>query len=590
MPLTPKAFDTLVLLLEADGRLVTKEELMEALWPGTFVSESNLTQTVFLVRKALGETGDQRYVVTVTGRGYRFSESLKRSVVPAATAAADPVTAASRTRWPIVAAASLALIVAAAGFVWRSFTTPANEPSNGRLMLAVLPFENLTGDPGEEYLCDGMTEEMIAQVGRLNPARLGVIARTSVMRYKDGAANLGEIGRALGVQYVLEGSVRRDSDRLRITAQLIAVKDLTTLWSQQYDRPRTNLLTVQSEIAQQIANEIQIQLGTRQTRATDLSARDYEVYDLYLQGRYYWNKRSTEGFKQAVQFFEAAIAKDPNYSRAYAGLADAYALIASYGIARPSEVVPKARAAAERAIQLDESLAEAHTSLALITENHDWDWATAERQFQRAIELNPNYSTARHWYAEYLGFQGRFDEALAEIERARKLDPLSLIIAADRGAILYFARQYDQAIEQFRAVLEIEPTFSRATLIIPAYAAKGQFDEALESIEKRRRWHEDPWPWAWAANVHARAGRPEEALRAFTKMQELNRRDKQAPVPLLTTAYAGMGRRDEFFALLENAVRERSSLVVTLKVDPVYDVLRGDPRFAELLRRVRLAP
>lgn len=589
MPLTPKAFDTLVLLLEGDGRLVTKEELMEVLWPGTFVTESNLTQTVFLVRKALGETRDQRYIVTVTGRGYRFAESVKPSTAPRA-AAANPVSPTSRIRWPIVAAVGLVLIVTAAGFVWRSSVKPSNVPSGGRLMLAVLPFENLTGDPGEEYLCDGMTEEMIAQVGRLDPARLAVIARTSVMRYKDGATNLSEIGRALGVQYVLTGSVRRDADRLRITAQLIAVKDLTPLWSQQYDRPRTNLLTVQSEIAQHIANEIQIQLGTRQTQVTELSARDYEVYDLYLQGRYFWNKRTTEGFKQAVQFFEAAVAKDPNYSRAYAGLADAYALIASYGIARPSEVVPKARAAAERAIQLDEGLAEAHTSLALITENHDWDWATAERQFRRAIELNPNYSTAHHWYAEYLGFQGRFDEALAEIERARQLDPLSLIIAADRGAILYFARQYDQAIEQFRAVLDIEPTFSRATLIIPAYAAKGLFDEALDSIEKRRRWHEDPWPWAWAAHVHARAGRPAEALQAFNKMQELNRRDMQDPVPLLTTAYAGMERRDEFFALLEKAVLERSPLVVTLKVDPVYDALRGDPRFAELLRRVRLAP
>ena len=283
-------------------------------------------------------------------------------------------------------------------------------------MLAVLPFENLTGDPAQEYLSDGLTEEMIAQLGHLDPEHLGVIARTSVMHYKHTTEAAGQIGRELGVQYVLEGSLRREADRVRITAQLVQMKDQTHIWSRQYDRELKSLLALQGEIAQETADEIQLRLGQgHKLRAADrklASLTSYETYDLYLKGRYFWNKRTKDGFQQAADYFQQSIASDPNYARAYAGLADSYALMSSWSFVPQTEAIPKARAAALRAMQLDDSLAEAHTSLALIAENYDYDWQTAEKEYRRAIQLDPQYATAHQWYAECLSFQGRFPEAL----------------------------------------------------------------------------------------------------------------------------------------------------------------------------------
>ena len=350
-------------------------------------------------------------------------------------------------------------------------------------MLAVLPFENLTGDPAQDYLSDGLTEEMIAQLGRLDPEHLGVIARTSVMHYKHTTEQAGQIGRELGVQYVLEGSLRRESDRVRVTAQLVQMKDQTHIWSRQYDRELKSLLALQGEIAQETADEIQLTLGKgHKLWATDrkvASPTSYQAYELYLKGRYFWNKRTKDGFQQAADYFQQSIANDPNYARAYAGLADTYALMSSWSFVPQTEAIPKARAAALRALQLDDSLAEAHTSLALIAENYDYDWQTAEKEYRRAIQLDPQYATAHQWYAECLSFQGRFPEALEESERARQLDPLSLIIATDHAVILYFARQYDRAIEQFRAVLAMEPNFARAHMVVYPYVEKGMFPEAL---------------------------------------------------------------------------------------------------------------
>jgi len=390
-------------------------------------------------------------------------------------------------------------------------------------MLAVLPFENLTGDVGQDYFSDGFTEEMIARLGNIAPQRLGVIARTSVMFYKQARAPLDQLGRDLGVQYVLEGSVRSNPDRMRITAQLIRVKDQTHVWAQQYDRESKDVLAVQAEIAQAIADQIQLTLGkSRQpaARPARLLTAEYEAYEHYLRGRYVWNKRTPDGFERAIASFQQAIARNPKEARAYAGMADSYALMGNWGFAPKSEVLPKAREAALKALALDESLAAAHTSLALINEFYDWDWQTAEERFRRAIELDLNYATAHHWYAEYLAHQGRFDEALAEIERARELDPLSLIIAVDNGVVLYFARRYDQAIEQFRAVMAVEPNFPRVHMIVAAYAEQGRFAEALADIQEWRKGDDTPWAPAWAAHVYGRLGRMKEAEQALKEMEE----------------------------------------------------------------------
>ena len=401
------------------------------------------------------------------------------------------------------------------------------------------------------------------------------------------------MARELGVQYLLEGSVRRDSKRIRITAQLVQVSDQTQLWARQFDRELSSLLAVQAEIAQAVANEIQLTLadtgGTGAVPSGALSSSEYEAYDLYLKGRYFWNRRTPEGFQQAVEHFEQAAAKDPTYARAYAGMADSYALMSSYGVAPATELIPKARSAALRALELDERLAEAHTSLALISLNYDWDWGTAEKEYRRAIQLDPNYATAHHWYAELLSLQGRFEEAFVEGGRARQLDPLSFIIATDYAAMLYFARQYDRAIAQFRVVLAAEPNFGRAHMIEFAYVEKGMFREALADIRDWRALGKNPWSWGQEAYIQGRLGRRAEAQRLLAKFEQANQHPEADPAQMLAMAYAGMNDRDKAIAYLQEASLRHSNVLTTIKVDPAYDRLRDDPRFQELLHRVGLA-
>jgi TolB-like protein/Tfp pilus assembly protein PilF len=488
--------------------------------------------------------------------------------------------------------ATAIVLIAAWGVYVRWFAFQARPlQSAGRAMLAVLPFENLTGDAGQEYFSDGMTEEMITQLGGLDPEHMGVIARTSVMHYKHSPEQLQQIAHELGVQYVLEGSVRRDADRVRITAQLIQMKDQTHLWAREYDRETKDVLALQSEIAGEISGEIRAALGEHKPVAPvaqpTLSPEAFEAYNLYLKGQYFWNQRTTKGLQEAIGYFHQAAEKDPNYARAYAGLADSYALIGSYTGTPAAESAPQARAAALRALQLDDNLPEAHTALALIVQNHDYDWQTAEKEFKRAIELNPNYATGHQWYAEHLAWRGRFDEAFRESERARQLDPLSLIIAADNGAILYYSRQYDRAIAQFNAVHELDPDFPHAGIIFAAYVQKGMLAEAEAYLEKQC-----PDEYAWCASnltyTYGRAGKQAQAEKELRKLLALNEREPVDPI-VIVPAYIGMGNNDQAMAWLERAYAQRSNGLTGLKVDPLYDPLRGDPRFQNLLRRVGLA-
>ena len=623
LPLTPKVFDTLLILVENTGRIVAKEQLMNQLWPDSFVEEANLTSNIQHLRKSLGDNARQPiYIETVARRGYRFIMPVETNGPSLSIAAGDtaadlhsiPISAAETTqsevvraqesggaetparpaslRWPVVVGFVIVVIAALGGWLVWSGRSSRPEPSSTRVMMAVLPFQNLSGDASQDYFSDGLTEEMITQLGNRDPNHLGVIARTSVMHYKNSQAALDQIGRELGVQYVLEGSVRRDGDKVRIAAQLIQIKDQTHVWARQYDRELSHVLSLQGEIAQAVTDEIQLTLGDhKRTQLTSQSSppQAYEAYDLYLKAQYFFNKRTAQGFEQAINYFQQATEKDPNYARAYAGLADSYALIGGYSVRPQTEFMPKARAAALRAVEIDEDLPEAHTALALIVQNYDWDWQTAEKEFQRAIELNPNYATAHHWYAEHLTWRGRFDEALRESERARQLDPLSLIIAADNGAILYYSRQYDRAIAQFRAVREMDPNFSRAGLIRWAYEQKGSFAEALADIEKGRRADGDaPWAWSELAYIYGKSGQQAQAQRALEKLLELDRRRQVEPAAILW-AYLGMGNNDQAFAYLEKAYLQHSNTLTTLKVEPRFDPLRSDPRYQDLLRRVGLA-
>lgn len=597
--------DLLLLLVERAGEVVSREEIVERIWGKNVYldTDNSINGAISKIRQVLKDDPEQpRFVQTVTGHGYRFvAPVIGQAVEPvAATPAPAPVTPvptvsaplppvrAAHRRWPVVVAAAAVLAMVVAGyFFWPRAHTQAPPPRE-KLMLAVLPFENLTGDPNQDYFSDGLTEEMITELGRLDPQHLGVIARTSVMHYKGANSPIGQIGRELGVQYVLEGSVRRSSNRVRITAQLIQVKDQTHVWARDYDRELRDVLSVQSEIAQEVADSTQLSLAGP-SPAPPTVAANHEAYDLYLRGLYAWDKRTPAGMRQSAAYFQSAIDKDPQFARGYAGLADAYALLGTYDLVPADDAMPKARAAALRALQIDPSLAEAHTALALIAENYSWDWETAEKEFRRAIDLNPNYATAHHWYAECLAFQGRFEEALAESERARQLDPLSLIIAADNGVILYYSRQYDPAIRRFRDTLDLDPQIFRAYMIVGAYAQKGDYDEALRLLDQWQGFEPGPWIWSVQAYVNGRAGRGAAARHALLQLQKYCQTPSMPCGALLTTAYVGSGDRERAMASLEKAYEEHSGTLTALKVDPVYDPLRSDPRFQELLRRVHLA-
>ncbi len=616
--------EILLLFIEQRGNLVTRDQIIEQVWgKEVFVDTDNsINAAVRKIRQVLKDDPDQpQFIQTVTAKGYRFiaevtevgspaeekSANGQPTLVPGVNPAPpedvphlDDKTPATTEgsgfrRWAVIFAVSLLGLIATMSFlVWQRSLARAKAPGT-RVMLAVLPFENLTGDPGQEYFSDGLTEEMITELGRLDSEHLGVIGRTSVMLYKRNPKPLDQIGRELGVQYVIEGSVRRDSNNVRITAQLIQVKDQTHVWARQYDRELRSLLVVQSEIAQEIADEILLSLGDQRgvksaTRpVVTPAATSYEAYDLYLKGRYFWNKRSSDGFRQAITYFQQAIAKDPNYARAYAGLADTFALSSTWYQVPQAEAMSKARAAALKALEIDETLAEAHASLALIAEAYDYDWPTAEKEFRRAIQLNPEYATAHQWYAEYLSWQGRFTEAFAESERARQLDPMSLIIASDHGGILYYSRNYDRAIAQCRAVLEMDPGFTHGgVFIFASYVQEGKFIEALDEIDRAHVPEDSPWTWAMRTYVYGRWGRTEEARRALARFEQLAPQMHSDRIPALLQAYVGAGKNDQVIALLQEAYAEHSNAVVVLKVDPQFDPLRSDPRFAELLRRLRL--
>jgi tetratricopeptide (TPR) repeat protein len=376
----------------------------------------------------------------------------------------------------------------------------------------------------------------------------------------------------LGVQYVLEGSVRRDAQRVRVTAQLIELDDQTHLWGRQFDREATDVLRIQAEIARALADEIELTLGSSRAsleQSPVFSARGYEAYDHYLRGRYFWNRRTAADFRRAIDSFRQAIRANPDDARAYAGLADTYTLMASYHYAPVDEAIPLARESALQALEIDENLGAALTSLALINETYDLDWKTAGDRFRRAIALEPNYATAHHWYAEYLGYQGRFDEAFAEMTLARALDPRSIIMAIDQGYLLYYARRYDGAIEQLRSVLAIEPDIPRAIGgLVGAYIQQGKLSEALTQTQRWQQIDAGPFPWACAAHIYGRLGEREKAGHALLEVEERSERLHQDPHGVRALSLLGMGREEEAFAELQGLCKEHPQDLLTLRVDP----------------------
>ncbi len=548
--LTPKAFDTLAVLLERPGEVLPKEQLLERVWADTFVEEGILTQNIYTLRKALQEAGGTRnYIETVPRRGYRFAGPIAEREAPAA---------------------------------------PARETA-AVSSIAVLPFEPLTGNPDDAYLGLGLADALITRLSNLR--RLTVRPTSAVRRYLGVDRDPVVVGRTLQVEAVLDGTLQRSGDSLRITVQLIGAREASPLWATKFDARTADLFALEDSISQELTEELQLRLS-RQER--DLLSRaptpNPEAYVVYLRGRFFWNRRSQEGLEKAISSFRQAIALDPDFALGHAGLADCYVLLPLYGPFAPRQVFPQAIAAAERALALDDSLAEAHTSLAYARFLYERRWEAAERGFRRAIDLNPGYPTAHQWYAFLLSALRRHEEAIAQARQARDLDPLSLIINADFGMVLYFARQYARAVEQFRKTLELDPSFAYAHFGLGhAWQQQGRLPEAVE--EHRRSVELAPGSSVLQAALGqtlAWAGRHEEARRILTELEERAAREyvEASDFAFLWTA---LGEPDRAIDRLEQACEERSRFVAFLATWPIYDSLRDHPRWQQLLQKAGLS-
>lgn len=479
---------------------------------------------------------------------------------------------------------------------WWKGREPVREPAEAqptaraRPRLAVLPFENMSGDPAQEYFSDGLTEEMIAQLGRLQPDRLGVIARTTMNQYKGTKKNIEQIGRELTVDYLLEGSVRRTSQRVRITAQLIKVSDQTHLWAESYERAVEDVLAIQIEVAERIARSLTVELlPTEHAALARTATASAAAHDAYLRGRYCWNKRSEENFVKAIEYFQQAVELDPEYAGAYAGLADCYDTLGWYGGMPAGEAYQKARDAAQRALQINEGLAEAHAALAYGMQFHEWNWPEIEKEYQRALELDPNYLTAHHWYALFLSAMARFEEAETHMRCALELDPLSPVLNSHLGWIYYFARQNERAIEQLQETVEMDPQFAVGRCFLGlAYERRKKYPAAIKEFKAARELSKGhPLAIASLSHAYGLSGKKTEARKYLEELREASRQRHVSPY-FFGLAYTGMGDKEQAFEWLEKAYQERSGWLGNLNVEPGLDRLRSDRRFADLVRRVGL--
>lgn len=537
--LEEKPFQILELLIERPGHVVTRQTLRERLWPETHVGyEQSLNTAVNKLRELLGDSAQNpRFVETLPRVGYRFIAPVDLPGQKAGQAQ--------------------------------------------KKMLAVLPFENLSGDTEQEFFADGLTEELISHLGQLHPKGLGVIARTSAIQYKDSAKTLKEIAQELNVEYVLEGSIRRQGTYVRVTAQLIEAQHQTHLWSASYDRELRDMLAVQHEVANQVGRALALELlpGYDAARGTTIP----EAHEAYLRGRFFWGQRSEESLKKAIACFEQALTLDPDYARACCGLSDCWGMLCWFGALPPSEAGARAAESATRALRIDDSLGEAHTSLGLARYWYEWNWRAAEQEFLRAIELNPSYAPAHHWYGSLLCTLGRLDEAHVQHKLARQMDPLSLIIGMGAADPFFYGRQYDHAIAHLRAILEQEPRFFPALFNLGrAYVQEGMFAEAITAFEKAVQLSGNREGRPALAHAYARAGRVSVARSILAEMR-INNGGRYSPSPMIARIHLGLGEVDEAFEWLRKGIEERSFWIIFLKMDPIYDEIRSDPRFRELL-------
>jgi TolB-like protein/DNA-binding winged helix-turn-helix (wHTH) protein/Tfp pilus assembly protein PilF len=627
LKLCEQSFQILAMLLARPGEVVSREFLRERLWPSnTFVDfDHGLNNAVMKLREALGDSSERpRFIETLPRRGYRFiapveqrSQDLEAPVADGAAAATlraiatprdavEPATASSSAlpkgieglRKNYFALPRIAVLVAGvlvgsaliSGITMHYFrgVNASKGKANRSSSLVVLPLENLSGDKDQAYFADGMTDDLIANLAKIRSLR--VISRSTAMAYKGTHKPLPQIANELSVDAVVEGTVMRVGNRVRITAELVQVSTDQHLWADTYESPIGDVLALQNRVSSAIVDEIRISLTKEdKERLAKKPAVGPEAYEDYLKGRYYWNKRSSEGFAKAIGYFEEATRKDPQYALAYAGLADCYGIIGAtiYGSLPAAEAAPKAKAAAIRALEIDPSLAEAETSLATAKFNYDWDWAGAADGFKRAIQLDPGYATAYQRYSLYSIALGRFDESFEQIKKARELDPLSISINASFGWRLYLAREYDRSIAQLRETLEMDPSYEWAHLILgQAYEQKGEYGLAVEELRKAVELsHSSPLMLSALAHACALSGNHTEAVKLLGQLEARSKKEYVSPF-YIAIVYLGMGKNDLAMNWLEKAYEDRSNGLVFLKVEPELDSLRTDPRFLSLQRKL----
>lgn len=604
--LQEQPFQVLLMLLERPGEVVSREELRRRLWAETtFVDFDHcLNIAMNKLREALNDSPENpRFIETLPKRGYRFLAPVERQ---SGTAGAAPVTATvtgaaampeaparHRLRWWGAAAAATAVFAAVMWVVWQGRAMPpaAGAARAQRLMLAVLPFENLSGDPQQEYFIAGLTEEMIAQLGRMHASRLGVIARTSVLQYAGTRKPIAEIGRELKVGYVLEGTVRREGERVRITTQLVEAASQTQLWAETYDRSAQDVLRVQSEVAHDVARALALQLlpGEAETIGR-MPTEDMGAYDDYLRARHFWNRRTEADFLQAVQHLQSAIQKDGRFARAYAALADTYNLLGGYAFRPAQEAFPRAKEAARKAMALDPGLSGPYAALGFAAFNYDWDFPEAEKQFREALRRNPNNAAARQWYAELLHAWGRLAEAREEIDRAAELDPFSMTVMDDKGWILVSQQELDEAVRQFQAEAELNSQWPYAYYsLASACVYQKDFRKAHEALARARAAGGETARYLQVLGMaQAFGGERQQARETLARLLARPERER-GPRYGLAAVYSGLGEKEAALAVLEKALAERESWMVWVPVYPEWAPLRGDARFQGLLRRMNLA-
>ncbi len=598
------------MFLERPGQLLSREEIQKRLWAAdTFVDfEQSLNAAVKRLRSALGDSADApRYVETLARQGYRFVASVEAvPMAPPSGGSTEPPpsgpgqapgTTAKPGRWLLWGALVLLLVLAAA--LGRRVVLPRAPHAAGRFMLVVLPFRNLSGDPRQEYFADGMTEEMITQLGSLDPRHLGVIARTSAMKYVGSHVDGAQVARELGVDYVLEGSVTRTTNQVRVTAQLIQASDQTDLWADEYDRPVSDMLKLQSDVARAIAARIRLTLSEPvQARLAGAGPLNVEAHEAYLLGLEAWNLRTRESTERSISEFDRAVAIDPSYARGYAALARVYALAPVSGFLMSSEAMPKARDAALRALALDDSLAEGHSILAFVKAHFDYDWPAAEREFVRALELNPSDAYAHLFYSNsYLSPLGRHDAAIAEMQEAMALDPLSAPVQSFLGRTYLWARRYADARTQFQKCNKLFPSFAlNHERLAHLLTYTGDFDGAIgEDSTARILSGEAPKDVGSIEGEIRRAlvvSGPRGYWQALLDFSQLKKRPPEAYGDNygLAILYSRLGERDNAIESLERAYSQRELALTEIAIEPAFDDLRSAPRFQSLVRRVGLAP